>query len=506
MKNVLKIILLCCVFISGISAQFHETIPTSHWIYRTVEKLQTAGYLHRLTSGDQPYTRQQIAEAYIQDREKINQTHNQNILSESARLKNELAQEIGFLSGNTEKEKSGSTMKFALSYDTNLKAGNPQSTSFFRPQLTMSVNNHFSIKYSSVLDQDLGNDPNYTGESWSGFAGYQEQCYISYTSNNVNLLFGRDYVKWGYGKGGRLLISDNSRPFDMLSFKIRSKKISLHAFTSQLDKLEGMQRYLSATRFEINPLKRIYLGFGHAVLYSDTSAINFALSNPMSVSYAIQHNDDTDANTMLYLDFACFFNNRSKFYGELLIDDIQIERKNLGDLTPNEFGFILGFETNDILFGFDGWFEFSQVRNRIYNNKNTTEKYLHRNMCIGHAIGNDFQRFQAEAEKWLREKLRLTGGYFIMRSGEGSVREQVTRPWLNGDYTLQTGYSEKIPFGVVETTQRIYTTIHYEYNSNFQADILTGFEWQNNVGNVEGKTSNGMFLTLHGWIDIDKRF
>jgi len=59
--------MLLFLFTLSLIAQFNETIPTTHWIYHSIEKLQIGGYLRDLEQGCQPYTRMQIARAIIQN-------------------------------------------------------------------------------------------------------------------------------------------------------------------------------------------------------------------------------------------------------------------------------------------------------------------------------------------------------------------------------------------------------------------------------------------------------
>ena len=83
-----------------------------------------------------------------------------------------------------------------------------------------------------------------------------------------------------------------------------------------------------------------------------------------------------------------------------MIDDWQINKKNKGDLEPNEFGFILGLDVRDWLFkDFNFWAEYTKITNRTYQSYYLEEVYTHRNFPIGHYLGNDFDLIQINISK-----------------------------------------------------------------------------------------------------------
>lgn len=499
-----KTVILTLFYFSCLNAQIHETIPTTHWVYESIEKLQVYGFFRTLDQGCQPYTRFQIVKVLLSDLEK-NQVINKFAIIEIDRIKNELLPEIKYLqqkdiNGSKSSIKVGFTLGNFAKYKENSK-----NYSFFRLKGVLSFYENFTLKYSAYLDQRFKDDPFFTGYEWSGFQGYQEQMYISYFTSHIDFKFGRDYVKWGYGKGGRLFISDNSRPFDMLSLKLKSKFISLQTIISQLDEMYSAERYITAIRFELNPAKNIYLGVGQSALYGgEHQSLDFTLSNPLAFYSFTQNNDSKPLNGMIYFDAAWYLKNRYKFYGEFLIDDYQVDNEVKGDLEPNELAFILGLEVIDFFYS-HAFIEFTQVRNRTYNvpDQRPFEKFLHKNMPIAHPLSTDFQSFQFEADGWLNNHLKLGLGYYLIRKGEGTIRGEFTEPYLEEDVTMETGYKEKIPYGIVETTNSFYVNFHYEYNVHLQSDLSIGFENIDNLDHLEGSKSDNLFLELTLYMAFD---
>jgi len=485
-----------------IFAENHNTIPPSHWVYQSIDRLQIAGYLSDLDYGDRPYSRKTVA---IQIKKiQLEKIKSSQLKIELLRLKKEFTSDINSLN------KTYSNM-FTIGAIGN-SIYNIEDNRFnysLNPKFGLSFNKNIFIKYSGLFDKEMILDPYYIGREYFNIAGYQEQMYIAYSHSGFTIKYGRDYVKFGYGKRGNLLISDNSRSFDMLDIKIKSKTFTFHSLLSQLDYIENAVRYLTASRLEIRFPYNLVLGIGHGALYGGINReFDYTLSNPISLSYAAAHNDQKNVNAMLYMDIMWRLYNKYKLYAEILIDDYQFEQEVIGDLEPNEIGFTFGLETLDILWGFSGWAEFTQVRNRTYNvnNGKPFEKYLHRNQFIGHSLGTDFQSFQIETEKWFNQSIKSGIGYYLIRKGIGTVRGDFSEPYMDDNITMKTGYKEKIPYGIVETTNRLYYNVHYEYNTDIQIDLTLGYQIINNINNEKNKSLNEICGSLSLFINFRKNF
>jgi hypothetical protein len=98
----------------------------------------------------------------------------------------------------------------------------------------------------------------------------------------LDLMVGRDYMKWGPGYQGNLILSDNSLAFDMLKysgtidlndFREGYGKINFTKFFSLLDSLDGQNRYFSGQRLEYKPFDALTLGLSETAIISQDSSI-----------------------------------------------------------------------------------------------------------------------------------------------------------------------------------------------------------------------------------------
>ncbi|MCK4295438.1 MAG: hypothetical protein KAX28_02140, partial [Candidatus Marinimicrobia bacterium] len=145
------------------------------------------------------------------------------------------------------------------------------------------------------------------------------------------------------------------------------------------------------------------------------------------------------------------------------------------------------------------------VRNRTYNvpDQRPFEKFLHKNMPIAHPLSTDFQSFQIECDRWLNKHWSYNFGYHLIRKGEGTIRGEFTEPWLDESVTMESGYKENIPYGVIESKNNFYFGFHYEYNVHVQSDILIGYEYIKNFLHTEGDISRDFYLNLALYFDYN---
>ena len=164
------------------------------------------------------------------------------------------------------------------------------------------------------------------------------------------------------------------------------------------------------------------------------------------------------------------------------MDDIQLEKTGPGDLEPSEIGWIAGSNWAD-LFNISGLtinVEYAGVTNRTYQPPNTWETFIHRNVPLGHPLGNDFDRIDMSISKWFMSSIWLKLGFAYTRNGEENLLTPFNTPW--DEYTVDEGYSEPFPTGIVEKTfslrfettwylknwMRIYSNINYFNIKNFE--------------------------------------
>jgi hypothetical protein len=511
-----------CTLSSSI-AGLNETLPTYHWAYEYLSQLRVRGYFDDLFVLNQPFTRGEVAEQLLILKSHIEsgkRTPKQSDLPLIDRLMQEFSREMQELSSQQNRE----SIKFGTVLIPGFKKDLQDRTQFrgdYRAQACVSVGNHMTVTTAINFDQDLVHDPTYWGKKKWGYAVYAEQGYAQIRLGRFHIRFGRDFIKWGSGRSGNLLISDYSRPMDFLSASGQFNSFRVSYFIANLDRMrlpdslavryksDYANRYFAAHRVDLKLLKgKVNFGLSEAVLFGGPQRnLEFAYANPFISYFGVVENDRvgyTDGgkgNLFASTDFALFPIRNTELFGEILIDDLQVEKTGPGDLEPPEWGYLIGFHIADP-FHWDGtnmWGEYIRITNRTYNAASAWEKSLNYNRPIGYFMGNDFDRWELNINRWLTKDLQIGLGFERIRRGEGRIEKEFDTPWMN--YTVEEGYSEPFPTGIVEKTNAGKIEILYQPSADWRAFLLARYSDIKNANNSLGVNDSGWFLKAGVWLE-----
>lgn len=485
------------------SAQESTTLPTNHWAY---EYLQQLGLRQRLPNTMQltlPLRYQQVA-----------------TLTDSLRLYTYSAAERFWLqrlqaltatpAATYPRLQVGSRV---LENAGNLPGDDVHSRLAVRTHFGLFPDRHLALFNVINLDQTLGDDPRYIGKSWRGFTGFTEQAYALLHFDKYLFKFGRDFIRWGRGQDATLLISDYSRPVDHFLAQLEFARARFTYVAAKLDRtpladslaarygVDAAERYLTAGRAEIELRpKRLRLGITQMVVSGGPSrAFDWNYLNPFLIYHGEQLNDKQGGNVFGAVDFVARPQPGLELYGQLLIDDVQIEKRGRGDLEPNEIGYLLGVE--QAVKAATVGLEYTRVANRTYNTVREWEKFLHRNRPLAHFIGNDFDRWLLHANAYLGKQMQLYFTTELLRRGEGRIDSTFERPWENA--TLAAGYREKFPSGVVERSWQCRLEARWHPRPGFFLAAHGQYARQKNFAQRAGvkASDTGVFVRL--WWEKD---
>jgi len=380
----------------------------------------------------------------------------------------------------------------------------PQSKLY--PQLrtygSLAVTKNLSVNNVMTVDPFASESPDYLGKQWRGLSGYTEQAYLMWNARHVRLTAGRSYIVFGPGRKSSLLFSSAARPLDNFKFDIFLKKLSFQGITAKLDPISGDPRYLSAHRLCVY-LGNWAIGLTEALLYtSATKNLEFAYLNPFLLYHAEQLNGpDLNGNTLGTLELS--YSGRNWIaYSEFLVDDIQFDNKEPGDLEPNEVGCILGMDIADP-FKIPGIYlgmEYTAITNRTYKTTNPSEWYLHRNLPIGYELGSDFDRINVVIRKYYKS-FQFALEFDRIRQGEGDLTKSWDSPW--DSLTVEQGYSEPFPTGVIQTTNDLGLTV--TWMPDYGKYLYAGFNYET-IKNVDHakKDQKDFIITVGLFFDLRK--
>jgi len=491
MKQSCLVVLVCMLIFSCPLANSSQTIPlndeTYDWVYQYLDYLFSRGLLSGLHYATKPYTREEVAKSIVLARDEMD---NSNWVDEYMvrRLENEFSKDIG---------SEGTQISGEIGFLDNFQ-GKSKERSVSRKKLSLSAgikpNPYFSAYTRYVVDEDLAKESTYTGKVWQGFAGDASQSYICFDLSNVSLFLGRDRLSWGESHFSSLILSQDGFPLDMFRLQGQWGMLKFASFAAVLSPQDvedsagtaRINRYLSGHRLSFKPCCWLQIGFSETVIYGgENRNMELYYLVPFIWYHGVQLNEGKDDNTFFAVDFNLRPLKDLTFYGELLIDDIQVESKSKSDNEPDELGYMGGTSLANILLpGLEASLEYERISNWTYNQNKPYNRYLHKGKSLGSKLGTDADMLSFSLSGWIAGGLRLGLSYFLTRKGQGRMDAQWTQPWLDANGK----YEEKFPTGIVEKKKTSRGFIEYDHHNLLKIGVFAGYTDVRNRDNVENST------------------
>jgi len=503
-------------------AALKETLPVYHWSYSVLDQLRLRGYFPKLFISRRPFMRGEIARSLRTIQEDIDAGRKQPSRVEQSlldQLNDEFNDErialseqlgtyrlkigaFGTLDGLYQpKDLENSAV---IHYSVNRSGKRVRE----KIRTKMSAGTDKLIVFHSLrFDRNLGDDPTYIGDEFLGFTAFTEQAYVQGHYGPVRFKLGRDFLVFGSGKSGHLLLSDNSRTFDMYNFDFTAAFLKFTAFGIELDDMpldsigvrgigpiNTARRFINGHRLDLRLGTWAHIGITELVLYGGPNrTFELAYVNPVNYYNGVTLNDadalGRPSNTLGLIDFALFPRTGVELFGELLIDDIKVEKKVLSDLEPNRIGIMVGAQYANPL-GLDGvtlHTEYTRISNRTYNIFfNPWERFLHRNRPIGYFLGNNFDRFELGGSAWIMPSLFISASYKYLRQGQDNIDSPYNSDYLNIP-SIDVGYAEPFPFGPVQRT----------HAANLSIEFLGSIDWRLQMDLRIARVNNFAFTGLN---------
>ena len=374
-----------------------------------------------------------------------------------------------------------------------------KSLESFRAGMAANPSEKLFVYGNFVLDEGLATDPAYGGKKWRGLAGDVEQAFVNYHTNSFEITFGRFASFWGLRNS---LVLASNVALDGLGYTVRWGKLSMSYCLARLDGLipetdsvvQFENRYFAGHRLDVHINKNLRVGFFETVVFGGPGRqLEFYYLNPIIFFHSSQLNEGANDNTFVGIDFDFIPRQGLRLYGQLLIDDFQIDNKVQSDQEPNQTALTVGAHLIKIIKQFDFKTNYTRVANRTYNQVLDRNRYLHNGQLLSAADGNDYDQFSVSMLHWLDNNNVAAGVNFsYIRKGQGRVTDPWTTPWL--DVTGE--YKEPFPSGVVEKINRISLSAKGFIGNYFFFDFEAGMDEIKNLNHIAGINQASPFVRL----------
>lgn len=279
---------------------------------------------------------------------------------------------------------------------------------------------------------------------------------------------GKDFLEWGYGESGQLVLSQKApsfpfirldiKPVSWLSFNyfhawLSSDVIDSNAIYATKSLSPGISeriifrnKYLASHTINIFPIKGLALSLGESVIYSDK--LEAAYLMPLMFFRLADHylsnaNNNAGSNSQFF--FSISSRNHLKnthLYGTLFIDEITLTGLFDKLKQRNQFGFTLGGSVVDLpINNLTVTVEYTKVYPFVYSHYIPTQTYENDSYGLGHWMGNNGDLFYASINYRILRGLQTTLWSEYIRKGEqGVVDQQYSQPQPSFLFGLNSNY------------------------------------------------------------------
>jgi hypothetical protein len=319
--------------------------------------------------------------------------------------------------------------------------------------------------------------------SSTDIAAQTDEAYLAYSAGTTwAVAVGRMRFAWGPGEEGSLLLSRTAAPLSALYLHGRIAAWRADGFVINATTDPGRGEQLAAHRLEWQPSSGVRLGVSEAARYRSAGwqAVYLAGVIPYSLAQRLLQQDGDTAgvdrnNVMLSFDAAWRPADGTRFYGELLLDDVHAKTDDI----PNKYGWQAGVDG-----AWTGGFtrltwntEYTWISRYVYTSF-FGRSFVAQGAPLGYPTGPDSRRLHVRLGWDPRVDWQLTGVVTRTWKGENGLDE----PFVPGSPVPPVGTLEGVP----ETTDDATGTLRWWPASGVDLSLSLGWLRSDNAGHVTG--------------------
>jgi len=329
-----------------------------------------------------------------------------------------------------------------------------------KQEFAATYRNSFTVMLRGRIDNKGDRESSFKGRRWDDkLVGWFDYAMMAYRTKAITISYGRSFRVYGPGDFDRLLISDNSPPFDQFHASFDYKRFRFEYLHTKLNDYYSstdstVTRYFAGHRIVFKPKYNIEIGLSETSLYGNTegdSETRYLI--PIVPFYWEQWNNRENDNIYMGIDFIWWPFENTRLYGELMIDDFQIDFVS----EPQQMGFDIGISRLGIA-GVEKLradIQYTQIRNWVYGQVDPTNAYFNSGTIIGSSLGPDADRLRYSASYAMSRTFVFTSGGEYSRKGEGEAVSAQPSP-VPDDNKFPTG------------------EVYRKWSNYIQAEIITG--------------------------------
>jgi hypothetical protein len=281
---------------------------------------------------------------------------------------------------------------------------------------------------------------------------------------------GKDFMEWGYGESGKLVLSDKAPSFpfirldlyltDWLRFNYfhawlnsdvvdsaSSYPTYITSNPNQNTREVFRNKFLASHTLIITPVKGLDVSLGESMVYSDKLEIGYLM--PINFFRLMDHylssgNNNVGGNAQFFLGISSRNHlKNTHLYGTWFIDEITLQGLTDPMKQRNQFGFSIGASLTDLpIENLTAVLEYTKIYPFVYSHYVPTLLYTNASYVMGDWMGNNADRIYGSLNYgFLRGLQGKIWGQYIRKGESGTPDEQYSQPQPPFLFGLRTNYS-----------------------------------------------------------------
>ena len=316
----------------------------------------------------------------------------------------------------------------------------------------------------------------------------------------------KDYLAWGHGKFGQVILSSKAPSFPHIRLMLQPVEWlrfyyihgwlnslvldSSHAFYNNISsgqpylREKYIDKYIVANMLSITPFKGWDFSIGNSYVYGGLPRLEMFI--PFLYYKVMDHNTGRqgvdDGNGQIFFDLKAIHPKKFKFYGTLLIDVLEIRQILKGNWWTSWFAYTLGGKRTDLLIdNLSVVIEYTKINPWVYENRDEVSTYKHLNYTLGHWIGQNADEFSLQFDYQPLNKLNITLLANVVRKG--------------GLDSLKYAYDNKTKLHFLYSPRRNETSLNLKIKYEYLHDLfIEGYIAYSNISDEDKTRTQGWML------------
>lgn len=319
---------------------------------------------------------------------------------------------------------------------------------------------------------------------------------------------GKDFLNWGYGEGGKIVMSQKAPSFPMIRLDVKPVKWLMfnyqHAWlnsniidsttitktlSSGYDQFYYRDKLLASHSVTLIPTKGLSISVGETAIYNNGVKIPFLI--PVLFFRLVDHylgglQTPNISNSQIFFQFSSRNHIRkTHLYFSYFIDEISLSKLYTDGQVRNQTAYTGGVSVADFLIpNLSLTLEYTKIRPYVYVNRVEAQSYKSSNYYLGHWMGPNADQLYVQMLYRVTRGLSLKGTFEYIRKGEQGADSlqsgETSTPFLGGKV-------DKFMNASLEARYELIHDLFFKFGYYSRRKNLT-------ISSIEDKTHNSFSL------------